>query len=72
MPNNPGVVLPAFCDTPWFAPSPCAGPVPRSGLVSEDVGYAVRPFARVLRRTSDRLREAGSPDRSRRLDHFQP
>jgi hypothetical protein len=25
------------------APSPCAEPVPRSGLVSEDVGCAVRP-----------------------------
>jgi hypothetical protein len=46
---------PALCDTRVCA-SPCAGPVPRSGLVSEDVGEAVRHCARAVRRTTERAR----------------
>ena len=43
------VVLPAFCDT--RAPSPCAGPCPRSGARCR-LGRA--PCARAVRRTTER------------------
>jgi hypothetical protein len=51
----PAVVLPAICDTRGLrrlrAPAPC----PRSRLVSEDLGLAVRRCARAVRRTTERL-----------------
>ena len=51
--------------TPWFAPSPCAGPVPPIRLGSEGVVQVVRHCARAVRCTSDRARAV----RAREQEH---